>query len=175
MGGGKIDREQYYRERSLADTDKFPGKDPEAVSVMLALIHTYDVAERRLIRDLQPWGLSPSAFNLLMILRHHCDNGCAMSVASELMLVSRANVTGLVDLLEDRGLVQRSCSEKDKRSRTIRITTEGLRLLDELLPTHYQFINTAMKSLSSEERKEAVNLLSKLRAGLEFEDTEVKA
>ena len=158
-------RERYYRDRVAAETDRFPEKDPLSVSVLLNLLHTYDISEHLLARELQAYDLSPSAFNVLLILRHHGPSGCPMSVVSELMIVSRANITGLVDALESRGLVTRTQSESDRRCRTAAITRAGTTLLNRILPGHYRYIRETMSCLNDAEKQRLCELLCKLRTG----------
>ena len=80
-----FDREEFYEQRACAETDQFPDKDPATVRLLLALFGTYDVAERLLARRLISHGLSPSTFNVMMILRQHPE-GCPMSAMTNFTL-----------------------------------------------------------------------------------------
>ena len=61
------------------------------------------------------WDLSPSQFNILNLLCGR-PGGCTQSELSHSLIMHRSNVTGLVDRLEARGLVQRRDSAKDRRA-----------------------------------------------------------
>jgi DNA-binding MarR family transcriptional regulator len=50
------------------------------------------------------------------------------------MLDPSPDVTRLIDKLEERGFVQRSRSEEDRRMMIHRITDDGLALLEEMAP-----------------------------------------
>ena len=56
---------------------------------------------------LGPFGVSKSSVNLLMMLRHGPNEGMQLHDLGELMLVSRANITGLIDHLEQKDYVTR--------------------------------------------------------------------
>ncbi len=55
----------------------------------------------------------------------------------EVLLMTRANVTGLIDHLEEKGLVKRVIDSSDRRARFARITKKGEGLLDEVAPVFF--------------------------------------
>src|SRR5579862_6459731 len=112
----------YYKQRIQSQAAAYPAFHAPSIRALLNLAYTYDVVMTRLNRRLQPYGLSISAFNVLTILSQmEQQKGCALHELSELLLVSRSNVTGLVDCLELRELAQRIGSEKDRRIKVARI------------------------------------------------------
>lgn len=77
------------------------------------------------------------------------------------MLSSRANVTKLVDLLENRKFVKRlSCG--DRRVNLVELTEDGARFIEETLSTVIGVANEQMKPLTREEQKTLFRLLGKL-------------
>jgi len=106
------------------------------------------------------WGLTDNHYNVLRIL-----NGSAEPISqSEIgrrMLSSRANVTKLVDLLEERKFVKRlSCG--DRRVNLVELTEEGARFIEETLPVVIGVANEQLKPLTREEQKTLFALLGKL-------------
>jgi MarR family transcriptional regulator, organic hydroperoxide resistance regulator len=59
-------------------------------------------------------------------------NGLAMSALANTMHCDPSNVTGIVDKLEARRLVERRASEGDRRVKRLVLTAEGVRLRDKL-------------------------------------------
>lgn len=59
-------------------------------------------------------------------------NGLAMSALANTMHCDPSNVTGIVDKLEARGLVQRRAAESDRRVKRLVLTAEGGRVRDKL-------------------------------------------
>ena len=114
-------REHYYLDRMRHHSRRYREFHWPSVELVVNLFYTYDVLYMRLAREAEREGLSTAAFNVLMILSRRGEEGCPMSELGELLLVSRANVTGLVDCLERRGLVERVASAEDRRVKLARI------------------------------------------------------
>jgi MarR family 2-MHQ and catechol resistance regulon transcriptional repressor len=112
------------------------------------------------------YGLSKSSLNILMLLRHGSDEGMQLHDLGELLLVSRANITGLMDHLEDKGYVKRLVDPQDRRARHARITQKGEALLDEFMPVHYRNLKGLLRGLSEDERETLVGLLKKVRTSM---------
>lgn len=81
------------------------------------------------------WDLSPSQFNVLNLL-HGNVQGLSQSELSRQLIMHRSNVTGLVDRLERRGLVQRRDHAEDRRAYRVVLTFDGTALLEKIYP-HY--------------------------------------
>lgn len=82
------------------------------------------------------WDLSPSQFNVLNLLQDQPD-GLSQTDLSRELIMHRSNVTGLVDRLEKRGLVERHSSASDRRINRVRLTKSGLSLVREIMPEYY--------------------------------------
>ena len=83
------------------------------------------------------WDLSPSQFNVLNLV-HGEPEGRSQSELSRALLMHRSNITGLVDRLEARGLVQRQSTPGDRRSYQVVLTTQGNELMEQILPHYYR-------------------------------------
>jgi DNA-binding MarR family transcriptional regulator len=55
-----------------------------------------------------------------------------MGDLAQLMHCDNSNLTGIIDRLSERGLVERTRGEGDRRVRLIALTGEGRRIRDEL-------------------------------------------
>jgi MarR family 2-MHQ and catechol resistance regulon transcriptional repressor len=84
----------------------------------------------------------------------------------EMLVVSRANITGLIDSLEERGWVRRVVHESDRRVRYAQITPSGEKLLDDFAPVHFRNLSVLTQGLSSEEKDSLAKLLAKMRRSL---------
>jgi DNA-binding MarR family transcriptional regulator len=82
------------------------------------------------------WDLSPSQFNVLNLLRL-CPEGLSQTELSRELIMHRSNVTGLVDRLEKRGLLERRDVADDRRAYRVVLTAAGRKVLEEVLPTYY--------------------------------------
>src|ERR1700739_1960376 len=81
------------------------------------------------------WDLSPSQFNLLNLLYPE-PAGVSQGELSRALIMHRPNITGLVDRLQARGLVQRRERAGDRRTNQVVLTPAGASLVREILP-HY--------------------------------------
>ena len=75
-------------------------------------------------------GISMTHLHILWVLEHHGD--LTMSRLAELLDVSVSNATGLIDRMEERGLVERSRVPSDRRIVLVRASAEGARIRDEI-------------------------------------------
>ena len=75
-------------------------------------------------------GLSMAQINILYTLQR-CGE-MPMSRLAEMLNVSLSNATGLIDRIEERGLVERTRVPEDRRVVVIRVTPAGERMLGEI-------------------------------------------
>ena len=99
---------------------------------LLNVLHTADMLTQRIAAVLKPFKLSHSQYNVLRILRGAGPEGLACQEVAARMVTRDPDITRLLDRLEARGLVTRARDQKDRRVVTVRITPEGLRLLEAL-------------------------------------------
>ncbi len=91
-----------------------------------ALARLFDTA-------LRPFGLSNGQFSLLMALNR--PEPPSVGALAAFLAVDRTSLTAALKPLERRGLVRTHADRSDRRSRLIRITPEGVALLEAALPT----------------------------------------
>lgn len=105
-------------------------------------------------------GLGDGDFDVMASLRrsdppHELTPG---QLAASTMVTSGA-VTKRVDRLERAGLVRRTVSDDDGRSRRISLTDRGLALVDELIEKHVANEHRLVAGLSAAERSRLAQLL----------------
>jgi DNA-binding MarR family transcriptional regulator len=144
------------------DAQRIPTLDPQAVLAFLSILVVAGDVERRMEAHFARYGLSHGRFVILMLLKRRGGpvSPAELAEASE---VTRATVTGLLDLLETDGLVARTPRKDDKRMVDVRITKKGKELLDRTLPDHYARIGSFMADLTRAEKKTIIELMAKLR------------
>jgi DNA-binding MarR family transcriptional regulator len=105
--------------------------------------------------------LTGAQYNVLRILEGAGEAIPQQEIADKL-LVSRANVTGLLDKLEAKGLLERLPCE-DRRVNMIQLTAGGFGLLEKSFPEVTENSIQAMSCLTTDEQKTLVRLLEKLK------------
>ncbi len=171
QGAESDQRENYYGGSVEPYGRKYSEFDSPSMEMLFNLAWTYDVLLGHLSRDLSRHNVSVSAFNVLMILHRTGGEGCRLNELSKLLVVSRANVTGLVDSLESRGLVERVAEEGDRRVRVAQITGAGEDLIASILPDYYAEVRRVCSGLSKMDKRELSGLLAKLRTSVRNSST----
>jgi DNA-binding MarR family transcriptional regulator len=165
-GGDKVQQDKragYYLE-SIRDYNKdCRWFDWDSAQVVLNLVYTYDLVSGYLDDRLLARGLSRSAFNALSIIKRAGPDGCSQRQLSELMLVSRANITEVADCLVRKRLISRRESAKDRRFCLATLTAKGEKLIGELLPFYHKSVRALAAGLTSADKKELNRCLNKLR------------
>jgi DNA-binding MarR family transcriptional regulator len=82
---------------------------------------------------------------------------------SDDMLVTPGNVTGIVDRLEQKGLVKRTARPGDRRATVIDLTPEGLALHKRVASRYRDFVKRAVGGLTADEQHSLRDLHEKLR------------
>ncbi len=122
-----------------------------------------DVLEMHFAR----YGLSKAKFNALVQLFMTGGQGLTQSELGKMMLVSRANITRLIDRLEKDDLVVRKPDTTDKRVFQLCLTDRAKMLMNTFVPIHNQYVYKIMSALDKDEKEMLILLLGKLKIGLE--------
>lgn len=109
------------------------------------------------------WRLSPSQFNVLNLLYDQSE-GCTQAELSRSLIMHRSNVTGLVDRLEARGLVQRRDSANDRRAYRVVLTAAGRKLVQQILPHYHEAAEKVWGDLSAHRANQLVAELDRVCA-----------
>jgi DNA-binding MarR family transcriptional regulator len=86
----------------------------------------------------------------------------AQSTMAELIHVDRSQLVGLLDDLEERGLVERHRAKDDRRRHTVVLTSEGREQLTQLRKLVKRVEDEFLAPLSAEDRQQLYGLLAKL-------------
>jgi DNA-binding MarR family transcriptional regulator len=79
------------------------------------------------------------------------------------LLLSRQNLTAVLDRLEGKGWIERVKDSEDGRSRRIRLTADGQEIWDRMLRSIEAFYAAALDGFSLAEQVQLYRLLNKLR------------
>ena len=150
-------------ERQAAKQRGAPGCDPLAVQAFVWLGRAFNAATGAHAEQLRPHGLSPSAFNVLMALHNSPEHTLEPCQLAERLLVSRPSVTGLLDTLQTKGLIQRRPHPEDRRRVIVALTPAGGALLESTFETHFRCQGELFADLSAEELTTLVVLLRRVK------------
>jgi DNA-binding MarR family transcriptional regulator len=110
-----------------ASTTRRASPASEAWALIFELLQ---LSKKRFMAIASEFELSPPQ---VMALRHlDPDEPRPMSELASALRCDNSNVTGIVDRLEDRGLVERHPGERDRRVKMLRITERGAQVRAQL-------------------------------------------
>jgi MarR family 2-MHQ and catechol resistance regulon transcriptional repressor len=135
------------------------------VMLVYNIVRTYNQLSPFIDAGLREQHLTATQLNALLVLRMAGQSGLMMNEVGQRLVVTKSNITGLVDRLERQGLVARG-EHADRRATVVRLTAAGSRLLDRALPGHARQLAALTECLLPDEKRTLVRLLSKLRREL---------
>ncbi len=146
----------------LKQTKPFRSPADEA---FVALQRTADQMMRNLMQFLKPWGISPTQYNVLRILRGAGPAGLCCGEISERMITQDPDITRLLDRIEKLGWIERARSTTDRRVVLAKISKKGLELLKQMDEPIEEFGKQATAHMPEKRIKELVALLAEVRSG----------
>ena len=157
---GMDTRERDYETRSDAS------RHHDALRLWLRLLTCTTMIERGIRRRLRErFGLSLSRFDLLAQLER-APSGLRMGELSRRLMVTGANVTGLVAQLTAEGMVERLAEPGDRRAFVVRLTTKGRDAFRGMAAEHERWIVEMTGALASGEVDRLHDLLGRLKASV---------
>jgi DNA-binding MarR family transcriptional regulator len=149
--------------KSKGKTD--PG-DEGFLKVLRPLVETYFAFLLKSGRHIRSLGLTPSQFDVIVTLGD--TDGMTCKELSKRTLVTKGTLTGVMDRLEMKTLIERVPSRSDRRSTIIRLTPKGNELFRKVFPAHIYYMKPYFeKALNPSEIGKLQGMLLKLKQSLE--------
>jgi len=89
-----------------------------------------------------------------------------MKGISDSLLVTPANVTGIIDRLESKGLLKRKAQHVDRRATIIELTPKGVAVQKRVSSKYKGFMRDSLKLLTRNEQEILGDILAKLQKGM---------
>jgi MarR family transcriptional regulator, 2-MHQ and catechol-resistance regulon repressor len=150
---------QKLLQQELKKKGPFDSLEQEAT---LNVLRTNDQFQNRFLRLFRNYGLTPSQYNVLRILRGEGRPLPCQEIAERMIQVVPA-MTGLIDRLEQQELVQRKRCAEDRRVIYIELREKAAELLKRLDGPVQELHRQLMGHLTPSELKEVSRLLEKAR------------
>jgi DNA-binding MarR family transcriptional regulator len=141
---------------------RYPEVDAGSVEAFLLLLRVGSDVLSALERYLAPHGMSRGTFSVLMVLNRDPTRGLNPSDLANRCGVTRATMTGLLDGLERKGLLNRESEQADRRTILIRLTPKAGDLLEGMLHDYYRRVAALMSGLTLEEKQALSEMLIKV-------------
>lgn len=145
---------------------RYPDADISAISTFLLLLRVATDLSVALDTCLSKHGLLQGRWWVLILLMREESLTSTPSSLAEKAGVSRATMTGLIDGLEQVGLVKRIFDKEDRRSVQIQLTLAGQTKLDEVMPDYYRRLRQCMSGLDEKNRALLQQMLGLVNVGI---------
>jgi len=106
-------------------------------------------------------GLTPSQARVIFTIGG--TDGMTCKDIGDITLITKGTLTGVIDRLEEKGLVERWSVEGDGRKTIVALTRRGERIYEREYPRHVEFLKAKFDGLGVGDRKKATELLQKIR------------
>ena len=146
----------------------YPVEQPKAGSEALyGVVWMAERAQQHVAETLKPFGLTPSKFNYLMIIKHIGGaEGLSQREMGSRLLLKKGNVTKYLDHLQAQGWIVRAPGP-DRRSHRIQITPKGDQLLEKVWPVYEKAVGGLVNVLPQTRQHRLVEILNQWREALD--------
>jgi DNA-binding MarR family transcriptional regulator len=134
---------------------------PRSVGFLISQLGFF--SSRGFMDALKPVGIDPREFLLMRFVA--AAEGQSQQALAERLAVPASRMVGLVDHLEEAGLVERRPDLEDRRVRGLYLTRKGRGALERAGKIAIDYETRLCAGINREERELLIDLLQKLQAG----------
>ena len=141
---------------------------PREPAVLVRLIkHIYKRVHDDANALLKPWDINHPEYNLLMMLYGTDGYTLNPSQLAEAAGEKSANITRLTNELCDKGLIERTASDEDRRKIALSLSKAGIAMIESFLPDICTLLERQTAGLQAREMAQLEKLLKKFLGQLE--------
>ncbi|MBU3614893.1 MarR family transcriptional regulator [Polynucleobacter sp. Latsch14-2] len=126
------------------------------------LVQAYQAFENHSASHIKEMGLTMTQFDIVATLGNQPPMTC--KELGNKTLVSKGTMTGVLERLEAKGLIDKFPNTEDGRSYKIGLTKAGEKLFKRVFPEHIEYLGKAFGKLSKNELEQAVTVLRNIKA-----------
>ena len=135
---------------------------PQGFKVWLQVVRCYQKGLKRLSERLAPLDVSSAQLDVLANLFAGPEEGLTQEQLGQRLLVTKGNVSGLLDRLCQRGWVLRSPHPEDRRSNLVVLTVPGRQVAERAVEVQSQFVSDLLGDISAAELDPLEHALARL-------------
>jgi len=141
-----------------------PELDTASLGVVIRVMSLQRAFQRQATEALQPLDLELFEYDVLSALRRQGrPYALAATALAKATGLSTGAMTNRIDRLEDRGFVQRSDDESDRRAVIVSLTEAGIRAIDAAIQLRLDSADKSLRGISPSEMRQLAALLRKVR------------
>jgi DNA-binding MarR family transcriptional regulator len=128
--------------------------------VGVLLIRVAAMVKQRIEQGMQQCGLRPRHYAILQLLR--TEGAVSQQAVGARLEIDPGTVVDLIDVLEERGLVERRRRVGDRRVYELHLTAAGSAMSEQIEPVLVSVENTALAPLTAAERTLLKDMLTRV-------------
>ena len=140
----------------------------QLVRALIECARSFEHCSGSHVREL---GLTPAQFDIVATLGNTAGMSC--KELGEKTLITKGTMTGVLDRLQDKGLLSRHDSPEDGRCWITKLTPMGQALFEEIFPKHLAHLDPLFITFTDPELDNTRQQLCRLRAAFDGTNTVV--
>ena len=156
-------REEILRETTIQSSTDLQEATTKApfLAVLRELAQAYHAFSAYSAAHVRQLGLTPAQFDVIATLGN--TQGMPLSQLAQQTLITKGTLTGIIDRLEEKGLVRREVPTGDRRSFLAVLTPAGETLFAQVFPAHIAYLRRAFAEGDEGELEQVRRTLRELR------------
>ena len=138
-----------------------------ALHAWLHLMKVYYVAARCMEQELKEKGMTLPRFEIISQLGVE-ESGCTQDSLCDKLLVTKGNISGLLDRMVKVGWVQRDADPCNRRCNRVQLTPRGRKIYRSVMPKRESCLSKMFSRLNRKEQDQLNNLLEKLLESVKY-------
>lgn len=132
---------------------------------VLKIVRTSEALVKAADRFFKQYGITTTQYDVLVII-NYSEGEVSQSDLGANRVVSRSNITGIIDRLERLGYVAREGSAEDRRVKFIKITQKGKDLINKVEDKYFDNLKKVVRFLTTRDKNDLMEIASKIEKGL---------
>ena len=156
-------REEILREttiQSSTDLQETTAKEP-FLAVLRELAQAYHAFSAYSATHVRQLGLTPAQFDVIATLGN--TQGMPLTQLAQKTLITKGTLTGIIDRLDEKGLVRREVPVGDRRSFRAVLTPEGEVIFSRVFPAHIAYLSRVFANVDAGDLEQVRRTLRALR------------
>lgn len=137
---------------------------PSYLKTLKSLVRCYQAFTALALVDHRHHDITEAQFDVIATLGN--TKGMSCKELGEQTLITKGTLTGVLDRLEDKGLITRVTPSDNRRSYHIALTVAGEQLFHTIFPAHLAFMEPPFLTLTPDEHSQLCHLTDKLQASI---------
>lgn len=129
------------------------------------IVRGYQAFDNYSAPHIKSMNLTPPQFDVIATLANQPPMTC--KTLGDKTLITKGTLTGILDRLEIKGIIERQTNEEDGRSQKIMLTSAGREIFEHTFPKHMRHLEKAFNQLSLQQMIDLTNTLKQLRETIE--------